>query len=160
MKRKSKTVALILSIMFGGWGVDRFYLGYIGMGILKLFTCGGFFILWIIDAVNIANGKLLPADGSPYEDDFVITSPSTTNSSNYRSIERLFSLKEQGILTEKEFNDRKTLLLGLDCGKNYIPTDSENALLCENLENLGRLKSQGLITQEEFEVKKRLLLAQ
>lgn len=29
---KDKTTALILSILLGGIGVDRFYLGYTGMG--------------------------------------------------------------------------------------------------------------------------------
>lgn len=66
---KSKTTALILSILVGGLGVDRFYLGYTGMGILKLLTGGCFGILYIIDIVKIATGKLLPADGTPYEDD-------------------------------------------------------------------------------------------
>ena len=30
---KNKTTALILSILAGGIGVDRFYLGYTGMGL-------------------------------------------------------------------------------------------------------------------------------
>ena len=66
---KSKTTALILSILLGGLGIDRFYLGYTGMGVLKLLTGGCFGILTIIDIVYIATGKLRPADGSPYEED-------------------------------------------------------------------------------------------
>ena len=46
---KKKTTALILSIFLGELGIDRFYLGYTGMGILKLCTAGCFGILWIID---------------------------------------------------------------------------------------------------------------
>lgn len=65
---KSKTVALILSILVGGLGVDRFYLGYTGIGVLKLLTAGCFGVLWLIDIINIASGKLLPADGSDYDD--------------------------------------------------------------------------------------------
>jgi len=65
---KSKTVALILSILVGGLGVDRFYLGYTGIGVLKLLTAGCFGVLWLIDIINIASGKLLPADGSAYDD--------------------------------------------------------------------------------------------
>ena len=64
---KDKTTALILSILLGGIGVDRFYLGYTGMGILKLLTGGCFGILWLIDINNIATGKLQPADGSGYK---------------------------------------------------------------------------------------------
>ena len=63
---KSKVVALILSIFLGELGIDRFYLGYIGTGILKLITCGGFGIWWLIDLIMIATGKLKTKDGSEY----------------------------------------------------------------------------------------------
>ena len=63
---KSNVVALILSIFLGELGIDRFYLGYIGTGILKLITCGGFGIWWLIDLIMIATGKLKPKDGSEY----------------------------------------------------------------------------------------------
>ena len=63
---KSKVVALILSIFLGELGIDRFYLGYIGTGILKLITCGGFGIWWLIDLIMIATGKLKPKDGSEH----------------------------------------------------------------------------------------------
>ena len=65
---KSKVVALVLSIFLGELGIDRFYLGYIGTGILKLITCGGFGIWWLIDLIMIATGKLKPKDGSEYEE--------------------------------------------------------------------------------------------
>lgn len=57
-KMKSRKVALILaSIPYTGLiGIDRFYLGYIGLGILKLLTCGGGMIWYIIDIVRIKNG--------------------------------------------------------------------------------------------------------
>lgn len=64
---KSKIVALLLSIFLGELGIDRFYLGYIGLGILKLITCGGFGIWYIIDIILIATEKLKPKDGSEYE---------------------------------------------------------------------------------------------
>lgn len=60
---KSKQTALILSILLGEFGIDRFYLGYIGTGILKLITCGGFGIWWLIDLIQIARGNMTTKDG-------------------------------------------------------------------------------------------------
>ncbi|MFT4187143.1 MAG: NINE protein [Aeromicrobium sp.] len=62
---KQFTTALVLSILIGGWGVDRFYLGYTGLGIVKLLTCGGLGVWTIIDIILIATGKLPAADGTP-----------------------------------------------------------------------------------------------
>lgn len=60
---KKWLVALLLSIFVGGLGVDRFYLGYTGLGILKLVTCGGFFIWYVYDIIMIATGKMKDAHG-------------------------------------------------------------------------------------------------
>jgi len=64
---RSFVVALLLSILLGSLGVDRFYLGYIGLGVLKLVTCGGFGIWGIIDIILIATGKLKDVDGNDLE---------------------------------------------------------------------------------------------
>jgi len=53
-KDKNWIAALIISILLGGLGIDRFYMGYIGTGILKLITFGGLGIWWIIDIIFIA----------------------------------------------------------------------------------------------------------
>ena len=49
---KDPNTVLILSILLGTLGIDRFILGDAGMGVLKLLTCGGAYIWWIIDMVN------------------------------------------------------------------------------------------------------------
>ena len=111
-KMKNKTTALILSILAGGIGVDRFYLGYTGMGVLKLLTGGCFGVLWIIDIVNIATGKLLPADGSSYEDDVV--KKNTANSEvqdSFANLEKAAKLHEQGTLSDEEYSKIKAELL-------------------------------------------------
>ncbi|KAI8967993.1 hypothetical protein BDF20DRAFT_202519 [Mycotypha africana] len=51
---RSWFVALLLSIFFGPLGVDRFYLGYIFLGLLKLITAGLGGIWWTIDVILIA----------------------------------------------------------------------------------------------------------
>lgn len=61
--RRDWLIALVLSIVVGTLGVDRFYLGKIGTGILKLITFGGLGIWWIIDLVLIALKKLTDKEG-------------------------------------------------------------------------------------------------
>lgn len=46
---KDPTTALILSVLLGGYGIDRFYIGDTGLGIGKLLTAGGCGIWAIID---------------------------------------------------------------------------------------------------------------
>jgi len=54
LKEVNWVLTLIMSILFGEFGVDRFIMGHIGLGILKLITGGGFGIWWLIDVILIA----------------------------------------------------------------------------------------------------------
>jgi len=65
MGQKDWLVALLLSILVGTLGVDRFYLGYVGLGVLKLSTLGGFGIWTLVDIILIATNKLPDAQGNP-----------------------------------------------------------------------------------------------
>jgi TM2 domain-containing membrane protein YozV len=61
-------VALLLSVFLGVLGVDRFYMGKVGTGILKLLAnLGTFFtlgLIWVvIDIILIATKKLTDKEG-------------------------------------------------------------------------------------------------
>ena len=64
-ERKDWLAALLLSIFLGQLGVDRFYMGYIGLGVVKLLTAGGCGIWWLIDVILIATDGLKDAQGRP-----------------------------------------------------------------------------------------------
>eukprot|EP01147_Barroeca_monosierra_P010440 gene10440-2571_t len=57
---------LALSIFFGMFGFDRFYLGYYALGLTKLLTLGGFFVGQLIDIILITLQIVGPADGTSY----------------------------------------------------------------------------------------------
>lgn len=50
---KEPSTTFIVSLIGGGLGIDRFYIGDTGLGVAKLITCGGFGIWTIIDWVTI-----------------------------------------------------------------------------------------------------------
>ena len=57
VSKKNKITALILCVLFGFFGVHRFYVGKIGTGLLYLFTGGLFLIGYIVDIILIIKGK-------------------------------------------------------------------------------------------------------
>jgi LSD1 subclass zinc finger protein len=65
---KSKMVAGLLCLFLGAYGVGRFYLGYTGLGVAQLCTCGGCGIWSIIDAITCFTGKMRDAKGRPLRD--------------------------------------------------------------------------------------------
>lgn len=48
---KSKIVAGVLQLFFGGLGIGRFYVGSVGVGVAQLLTCGGLGIWALVDAI-------------------------------------------------------------------------------------------------------------
>jgi TM2 domain-containing membrane protein YozV len=62
---KSMTTAVVLGLLVGQFGIDRFYLGYTGLGILKLLTLGGCGIWALIDVVLVALRKVPDSSGRP-----------------------------------------------------------------------------------------------
>lgn len=62
---KDWLTTLLLSIFVGSLGVDRFYTGHTLMGVLKLLTCGGFGVWWVVDVILIATGSFKDKAGNP-----------------------------------------------------------------------------------------------
>jgi hypothetical protein len=64
---KSFLVTWLLSLLLGVLGVDRFYLGKVGTGILKLVTIGGLGIWALADLVLVLSNRTRDKQGLPLE---------------------------------------------------------------------------------------------
>ena len=134
-------IVLLLHIFFGYFGVHRFYIGKIGSGVGTLICFFTSWILlfipsliwWFIDLILILTAQLKDMEGReiPYSrtpgasQNPTYTATATTEVSSSESnpsgvkfdkkvaeeLRELSSLKDEGVITEKEFNKKKRELL-------------------------------------------------
>ena len=126
------SITLILCVLIGVWGVHRFYVGKVGTGLLMLFTFGGFLIWWIIDLILIATESFKDHEGRkiPYTTTTSASQSTTSNDTHddlkdsfpldqkfdkkiASELRELALLKDEGILTDEEFEIKKKELLNL-----------------------------------------------
>ncbi|MCD8297306.1 MAG: NINE protein [Prevotella sp.] len=114
MRRKSKIAAALLAFFFGGLGIHKFYLGRTSMGLWYLvFSWTGIpCILAFIEFFQYLfwSDEKFDAKYNPgyycYEN---YDQPNHSNTAD--EIEKLYQLKEKGVITEEEFQNHKKKLL-------------------------------------------------
>jgi len=105
VSKRSRGLALVLSV-FGGWfGLDRFYVGKISTAIPKLITLGGIGIWWLYDVVLIATGEFRDIDDLPLRQWEVSPSPFMHNRLVGRAEQRVNELEEELDALRQQFND-------------------------------------------------------
>ena len=60
---KQFITAWLLSLIVGFLGIDRFYLGKVGTGLLKLFTFGGLGVWYLVDLIQILTNAMTDKQG-------------------------------------------------------------------------------------------------
>lgn len=117
MTQKSKTTAGTLALFLGGLGIHQFYLGNSGKGILYLLFCWTFIpvIIAFVDAIIIFS-----YDDKQFEvkynkgywvQEIAKLEYSTKPKSAADEIKKLSDLKDQNIISEVEFEKKKSQLL-------------------------------------------------
>lgn len=107
---KNKTTAAILAFFLGGIGIHRFYLGQTGLGIVYLIFCWTLipaliafidFIVFLVMSESAFNLKYNPGQ----------TSTVYSHIGTAAELEKLYDLKEKGIISEAEFQNKKSRML-------------------------------------------------
>lgn len=71
MDFKDPTVSVVLSVLVGGLGIDRFYIGDTGLGVLKLITGGGLGVWWLVD-LFVISGKTKKNNNKEFQNVMVL----------------------------------------------------------------------------------------
>ena len=108
---KDFITTLLICVFLGGLGVHRFFVDKMGTGVLMLVTLGGLGIWWIIDIILIVTGSFEDSEGRV----IAYQAAGAVNREPAKDIpaeiEKLADLKDKGIITDEEFQQKKQELL-------------------------------------------------
>jgi len=121
-RRKSQLTTFLLSLFGGMFGMDAFYLGFIGKGIAKLATLGGFGFWWLFDVVRTGSGPVYAAAGFRVANDlahwvYVFATMGVLSMLG-------FYIAFQAIYMERQRKRKEALLKHLDEDTTHIGTPS------------------------------------
>ena len=121
---KDFVITLLICVFLGGLGVHRFFVDKIGTGVLMLVTLGGLGLWWIIDIILIVTGSFEDSEGRVIAYQAAGTANTATSTHVPEKvaeappakdipaqIEKLADLKDKGIITDEEFQQKKQELL-------------------------------------------------
>lgn len=126
VSQKDWLVTLLLAIFVGALGVHRFYTKKIGTGILWLLTGGCLWVGWLVDVIMIATSTFKDGDGllilsdSKKREMGISTTPVAVQAAPAKvdqsqgyldQLAQLAQLKESGVITAEEFEQKKAQLL-------------------------------------------------
>lgn len=127
--KKNRQTALILAIVLGWIGADKLYLGEKSVGCLYFFTFGLFGIGWAWSIYTLwsmtdeefdekynqkrtSGGSTMNANMTSNNNNVIniqgMTQPQQTSATD--ELKKLYELKERGIITQEEFEQRKKFL--------------------------------------------------
>ena len=108
---KDFITTLLICVFLGGLGVHRFFVDKMGTGVLMLVTLGGLGLWWIIDIILIVTGSLEDSEGKVIAYQAAGTVNREPAKDMPAEIEKLADLKDKGIITDEEFQQKKQELL-------------------------------------------------
>lgn len=146
---KNQTTAVMLSALLGSLGVDRFYLGYTGSGVVKLLTLGGLGIWWLVDLVRLCAGSMRPANDGAWEHE-VNARPKAPKS------KLLAVLVAADAVRPADGSDWAEDMRYAGAPAQGAAAKEEDA--ADTLERLAKLHSMGVVSDEEFARQKAELL--
>lgn len=108
---KEKSIAIVLAFFMGGLGGHHFYLGNTGRGILYAVFCWSFIpsLVAIVEGTYFAT---MSGDdfNQKFNSDYIVIDYKAEHD-RYSGLEKIAELKQNGVITEEEFQKEKAKLV-------------------------------------------------